>query len=134
MTTAPDPRALDAFLNPQELNRALALAMGWTKFGAGDWPKKACLHGNLTWYADHWHDERGQQRDLAFATSLDALRDGPERVLRAAGWCIRVTESTGSVEAEWYSLRGNMEGATADTEVEARAHAALAALQSEQSK
>lgn len=120
-----------------DLNRALAEAMGWrvrntpsvgpalyeVPRGQRDWEIDGCsLYGGYANVPD-------------FATSLDALRDGPERVLREAGaWEIVAAWFRTSAGVEAFEATIHMHGfATAfagrgATEAEARARAALAAL------
>lgn len=122
-------------MTDDELNRALAEVMGWKH----EWHKEnrpgQCAAGLVL---PHWHDERGvrKMKHADFAQSLDALRDGPERLLREAGWqrsswitphrderaCWVSPDHLLVSCCQAYSERH-------ETEAEARVRAALAALQ-----
>lgn len=64
---------------------------------------------------------------------LNALRDGPEQVLRERGWSLIVTDFVTDGQrlwsARWFTALAELVRYTGRTEAEARARAALAALQ-----
>ena len=102
-------------MTDRELDRALAEAMGLH-------PDVVRAHGRALvegldfpiWHAD-----------------LNALRDGPERVLRDAGWFLNIEVSRDGATATWDSgapMFVPSGTAYTPTEARARAEAALAAL------
>ena len=144
MTT--DERALSGV----ELNRAVAVAMGWVAY--------TNVRGGYThviwqrtgqkppWEASQrpWHPEAYERIAAAdispqkhieapipdFTTDLNALRDGPEALLRAAGLQLNVSVQDGEASAGWGRAHPlNVWVSNADTEALARARAALAGLQ-----
>lgn len=111
-----------------DLNRALAEATGWTFEAHQDKRPNKC--GALD-DGPHWHNESGVRKGLSdWAASLDALRDGPERVLRKRGLrFFLATDLDGVLMAEWIDESNTTIGRFwASDEAEARARAALAAL------
>jgi len=120
-------------VNAEELNREIAEAMGWVERDL-----TTCLMRS----ALHWHDETRAcyPRLPDFVNDLNALRDGPEKRLRDAGWFLVVMSPDGRPAwfAEWRGWPDGPEGVRlsaaefAPTEAEARARAALAALKASQ--
>lgn len=107
-------------LTGRELDRAIATAM---------------YHAGGEGYLPYGTDEDGAhyQRIPAFHESLDALRDGPEKVLREAGCLVSVYYFPDHVQAEWRIPRKgggapNIYDGQGLTEALARADAALKAL------
>lgn len=110
----------------RELDRAIAEAMGWVFDYQG-----------VRLYARNErqvNDKDGGTLDpLPYSTSLDALADGPEKVLRERGWARLTVEwdNRDAHEVFWYRDRRDEYPAAsgfATTEAAARAEAALAAL------
>ena len=109
-------------MSDRELDRAIAEAVGWEQ----DPPETGA------WY------ELGNQAchfsaDVEFSTNLNALRDGPERVLREAGWTMELLLHH-AYAIRWTNgyiggVPFQQERAQAPTEARARAEAALQALQ-----
>lgn len=119
-----------------ELNRALLLAMGYrlelVQYRSGAFGTGTQTHEKFT-DGEDWHCATcGELPD--FARDLNELRDGPERMLREAGWTfeIRGDKFDGmAVEAGWWmpGVAGAIALEGAPTEAKARASAALHALE-----
>lgn len=121
-------------LQGRELDRAIAEAMGGARAKPGwYWFRET---GGADGFPDI--DAPGQEPlfcdspDNQFHSSLDALRDGPERMLREAGWSVTVILGGKVGGPERWSVvwaSDSFDGeATAATEAEARARACLTAL------
>lgn len=115
----------DNALSGRDLDRAIAEAMGWTFYARNA--------GEDDWYATHDGTYRNQHLP-SFSTSLDALSEGPEKVLRETGLTLIVGQRDGwyAVWEQWDVQHHNdlhdYEGESNISEAEARALAALAAL------
>ena len=111
-------------LSGDELDRAIAEAMGATApCGYRDFDGTGC-HLSLGSHVGAMHEYEAPEFDM----SLDALRDGPEKVLREAGLLLSVWQPhQARVNAGWHSDTKAWLG-NGGTEAEARARAALAAL------
>jgi hypothetical protein len=112
-------------LDNRALDRALAEASGWRMNDVG---------GHEKWIdssSEDWRCLTCGNTLPRFTTDLNALRDGPERVLREAGWAQRVIQVNGARgcfwDAEWWTMQGDLHEASAPTEARARAEAALMA-------
>ena len=82
------------------LNREIAELMGWRHKRTGDERYEDCREASV----DHWHTDDGIAYCLPdFAASLDALRDGPEAVLRKAFYipAVELFVDVDGVE-DWY--------------------------------
>ena len=108
-------------LTGRDLDRAIAEAMGWEQ---------------NEFETAYWYDEPGadapSDRPLPhFHRSLDALRDGPEKVLREASMVLGLHVEPTVARAGWASLAASRidYSGYGSTEAEARARACLAALQ-----
>lgn len=103
MTTQLEGRALD---------RAIAELMGWKfaqhPFVTGNYSTREALAGG-SW-----------RRIPAFTESLDALRDGPERVLREAGWILCVQDDGERADVTW-SKGSSLSSAPPEVDVSAPA-------------
>lgn len=114
----------------RSLDRAIAEAMGWTHFH-GD---ASLIDGKFDRGVLPGDDSGRTYRVPAFHESLDALRDGPEKVLREAGWWMCLYEGGEAPNTFWLiewrhpRLATAPLEMTATTESVARANAALKAL------
>lgn len=102
----------------ESLNEQIARALGWVFY-----PKPVNLMVDAFWRRPDGEHERGVPD---FEHSIDALK-GAEKVLHQAGWSLETKSYPDGWTARWItSLPSRVhEG---DTEAEARAKAALAAL------
>ena len=114
-----------------EINRSIAELMGWIYERHPESRPGKCVGRALP----HWHapDGRAAGEPPNFTHDLNALRDGPERVLREAGCLLRVYYFPDHVLADWRVPRGgggapNIKEGQALDEARARALAAEAAL------
>jgi hypothetical protein len=117
-------------MSNRELDRAIAEAMGEH---VHDWEHDQKTTRMYVCRTCQVRSPAGQtSAPHSFSTDLNALRDGPERVLREAGWAQRVVQVNGARgcfwDAEWWTMQGDLHEASAPTEARARAEAALMAL------
>ena len=99
-------------LTDTELNGRLLLAQGFNA---------QCLCKRLSWIDACLHQ---------YCTSLDALKSGPEKMLREAGWEISVSEHAVTYIAMWWNKRDLTQiRGSAPTEERARAEAVCQGLE-----
>ena len=104
-------------LTDTELNKRLMVLDGWAQpaFGFEGW-----IRNQSPWRID----------PLPFADSIDALKAGPEKLLREAGWVLAVTGFDGdSWSAEWWKAGRDFVLVSAPTEARARAEAVCLGLE-----
>ena len=105
-------------LTDTELNERIGKAMGW---------KQHCPDCPL-WKSTDGHEFGSYLPE--YVDSLDALKSGPEKMLREAGWEISVSEHAVTYIAMWWNKRDLTQiRGSAPTEERARAEAVCQGLE-----
>ena len=110
-------------LTDTELNTRLMEAMGW------HWTP-GYIDDDQD-YEGWWTKPNGDVESIDFnCRSLDALKSGPEKLLREAGWVLAVTGfDDDSWSAEWWKVGRDFVLVSAPTERRARAEAVCQGLE-----